>query len=427
MMSLRSEQIKKIFNEGGLTLAFCLLSVSILPVYIHYLPPLMLLWVLCWLWENKSGLKKDIVTDNKAAALFFLFVIFYLWQIAGLFFSDSLNTGVERLFKRLSFIVFPLVLFYPGSGIIKNIKLITRLFAICTFIYIIYCFGNAIHHSIIIENHRWIFNPHPVDYDYEYFFYSSRFSDPVHPSYLSMYIVLSILISLEALFDSSLKYLKKGFYLLLLITFLLVIYLLSSRAGMLSVIIIMPLYFLYKLFGRFPRWIIFLSFAVMILAFVKIAWTNNRLYYNTDGVTRTQPDEILKNDVRYNIWRSAVEVIKQHLIVGVGTGDATQELKKEFINQGYVEGYYDNLNAHNQFLELLLENGLIGLILFLAILGYILFLAIQQQNILMVLFVIMTIIFFLFETMLNRLNGVSFFSLFSFLLLYYPSQKNIKT
>jgi O-antigen ligase len=423
MMISRSEQIKKFFKEGGLTLAFCLLSVSILPVYIHYLPPLMLLWVLCWIWENKSVQKKDIITENKVAALFFLFVIFYLWQIAGLFFSDSLNDGVERLFKRLSFIVFPIVLFYPGSGITKNIKLITRLFALCTFIYIIYCFGNAIHNSLIIENHKWIFNPHPVDYDYENFFYGSRLSDPLHPSYLSMYIILSVLISLEALFDLSLKHLKKGFYLMILIMFLVVIYLLSSRAGMLSAIIVLPLYFLYRLFKKFPKWLIFLFLSVMILTFVKIAWTNERLYYNTDGVTRIQPDEILKKDVRYNIWRSAIGVIKQNLIFGVGTGDATKELKKEFQNRGYVDGFYDNLNAHNQFLELLLENGLIGLILFLVILGYMLFLAINQQNHLMVLFIIMTIIFFLFETMLNRLNGVSFFSLFSFLLLYYPSPK----
>jgi O-antigen ligase len=425
MMISRSEQIKKIFREGGLSLTFCLLSVSILPIYIHYLPPIMLLWVLCWIWENKSVLKKDIITDNKVVRLFFLFMIFYLWQVAGLFLSDSLNTGFERLFKRLSFVLFPLVLFYPGSGIIENIKLITRLFALCTFIYIIYCLGNAIHNSIIIENHSWIFNPHPVDYDYENFFYSSRLSDPVHPSYLSMNIVLSVLIILEALFDRSLKYLKKGFYLMMLITFLVVIYLLSSRAGMLSAIIVLPLYFLYRLFERFPKWLIFLSLAVMILIFLKIAWTNKRLYYNTDGVTRIQPDEILKNDVRYNIWRSAFGVIKQNLIFGVGTGDATQELKNEFQKRGFVDGFYDNLNAHNQFLEILLENGLIGLILFLAIIGYMLFLAINQQNHLMVFFIIITITFFFFETMLNRLAGVSFFSLFSFLLLYYPSQKKL--
>jgi len=85
----------------------------------------------------------------------------------GLIFAESLSTGFERLFKRLSFVLFPLVLFYPGARIIKNTDLIIRLFAICTFIYIVYCFANALHHSLTVQNHKWIFNSHPVEYDYE--------------------------------------------------------------------------------------------------------------------------------------------------------------------------------------------------------------------------------------------------------------------
>jgi len=318
-----------------------------------------------------------------------------------------------------------LVLFYPGDRIIKSIDQIIRLFAICTFIYIIYCFGNALHNSLIIENHKLLFNPHPADYSYENFFYGSRLSDPVHPSYLSMYIVISILVSFEAIFDISVKYFKKGSYLIMTITFLVVLYLLSSRAGMMSAIIVLPLYFLYKLSGRFPKWIIFLSFFIMILIFLKIAWTNDRLGYNTDGVTKIQPDEILRKDVRYNIWSSAVGVIKQNLVFGVGTGDASKKLQEEFISRGYVDGFYGNLNAHNQFLEILLENGLIGLILFMGILGYVSFIAINQQNLLLGLFIITTVIFFIFETMLNRLSGVSFFALFSFLLIYAKTKRQI--
>jgi O-antigen ligase len=425
MSILRSENIRRFIQNGGLTFICCLLSVTILPIYIHYLPPVMILWVLLWVYENKTGLKKDIIIGNKAAVLLILFIIFYLWQIAGLFFAESLNIGFERLFKRLSFIVFPLVLFYPGSRITNKIDLITRLFAISTFIFIIYCLGNALHNSLSIHDHMWTFNPHPADYNYESFFYGYRLSYPVHPSYLSMYILLSILISLEALFDNSLKHLKRGLYLTMIIVFLVILYLLSSRAGMFSAVVILPMYFLYKLFGRFPKWILLLSFLLMILIFLKIAWTNNRLSYNTDGITKTQPNEIIKRDVRYDIWRSAIGVIKDHFIIGVGTGDASKNLTEEFLKRGYVNGYYDNLNAHNQFLEILLENGLIGLILFLAILTYMAYIAITQQNLLLGLFIIATIIFFVFETMLNRLAGISFFALFSFLLIYSKTIRKI--
>jgi O-antigen ligase len=413
-----AEKIKNFIKNKELTFGCCILSVIILPVNVFYLPPVMILWGLSWLWENNFRIKQKMFLENKASVLFLLFVVFFLWQISGLLNADSIGIGFERIFKRLSFVFFPLVLFYPGKKIIRDIKWILVLFSTGTFIYMIYCLGNALHNSISILNGKFIFNPHPADYNYENFFIGFRLSAPLHPSYLSMYIVLSILISLESVIDSSHKLFKRGLWLVLILFFLLMLYLLSSRAGMLSAIIVLPAYLLYQLSLKFPKWIIYLSSIAIILIFLKIAWTNDKLYYEKDGITKSQPSEILKNDERYNIWRSAIGVIKHNLILGVGTGDATDELKKEFMRRGYVDGYYDNLNAHNQYIEILLENGIIGLALFLGILGYMIFIAISEQNLIYGLYILMMMIFFFFESNLNRLAGVAFFPLFSFLLIY---------
>lgn len=412
-------------RNGGFTFVFSLLTVVILPVYIHWLPPVIILWVLFWIVENKSGIKKDFIKDNKAAVLFFLFIIFYLWQISGLFLADSFNTGIERLFKRLSFLLFPLVLFYPGGRIVKNINLITRLFAICIFIYLVFCFGNALHNSLTIRDHHWIFNPNPLDYNYENYFYGARLSDPVHPSYLAMYLIMSILISSESLFDNSLSYFKKGLWMALIIVFIVALYLLSARAGIIAGIIIIPVYFLIKFFKRFPKWISLIILGSLAVILVVFAKKNERVNTSFEGITKDNIDETLKNDPRLLIWKSALGVVRNNLILGVGTGDASKELQQEFISRGYINGFYGNLNAHNQFLEILLENGLIGLILFMAILSYTAYIAINQQNILLGMFIITIIVFFLFETMLNRLGGVSFFALFSFLLIY--SSANTQT
>jgi len=414
----RSEILKNFFQNGGLTYCFCLLSVIILPFYIHYLPAVMIIWVLSWIIENKSGFKKDLMTNNKAAILFFLFMVFFLWQILGLFLAESLSTGFERLFKRLSFLLFPLVLFCPNSRIIKNINLIIKLFAICTFIYIVYCFGNALHHSLVIQNHNWIFNPHPSEYDYENYFYGARLSDPVHPSYLAMYIVISVLISFESLFDNSLTHFKKGLWTAMIFVFIMVIYLLSARAGILAAVIVFPVYFLFKFYARYPKWIAFFGLVTLAVILAVVAKKNERISSSIEGVSQQNFHETLKNDPRLLIWKSALGVIRKNLIFGVGTGDATKELKEEFISRGYVNGFYDNLNAHNQFLEILLENGLIGLILFSGILVYMVYIAINQHNLLLGMFLVTAVIFFIFETMLNRLAGVSFFALFSFLLIY---------
>jgi O-antigen ligase len=276
---------------------------------------------------------------------------------------------------------------------------------------------------VIIMSQKWIFNPHPLEYFYENYFYGARLSYLVHPTYLSMYIVISILISLETLFDSSVKFFRKVFWMSGIIVFLTVLYLLSSRAGILAAIIVIPLYFIFKYYKKSSKWIILVFLLIITVVFVKIAKTNSKVQSSIEGITNENFNETLKNDERLLIWKSAVGVIKQNMFLGVGTGDASVELKREFLKRGYVKGFYENLNAHNQFLEILLENGLIGLILFLSILGYMAYIAISRQNILSGLFLIMMIIFFMFETILNRLAGITFFPMFSFLLMHVRDTK----
>jgi O-antigen ligase len=410
--------LKEFIKNGGLSFVACLFCIVILPVYVHYLPPFMILWGLFWIVENRSEIGNRFIIRSKPATLFFIFVVFFLWQLTGLLFSDSINIGFERLFKRLSFLLFPLVLYYPGRKIIENIHLILRLFAICTFIYIVFCFGNALNNSLIILPHKWIFNPHPPEYEYENYFYGARLSYLVHPSYLAMYVVISVLISLESVFSSSVSFFRKLLWLLMILVFLTTLYLLSSRAGILAGIIIIPGYFLFKFYKKFSKWIILIVLVVLTGLFAVIAGTNQRVYLSITGISKADFNKTFEKDERLLIWKSAIGVIKKNIIMGVGTGDASEELKKEFKNRGYINGYYDNLNAHNQFLEILLENGLIGLILFLTILGYMSYIAISQRNILSGLFIIMMFVFFMFETVLNRLSGITFFAFLSFLLIH---------
>lgn len=424
MTRLRNDSIKEFFQNGGLVLAFCIVTVIILPVSIHYLPVIMTLWALAWIAENKSGLSKDLLFKKKSGILFLLFVLLFLWQALGLSYAESLGTGVERLFKRLSFIVFPLVLFYPGAAVKKNINLILRIFAFSTFLYVIICFGEALYHSLHILNGKWVFMPHPVEFDYENYFYGLRFSDPVHPSYLSMYIIISVLILFESIFYKSLSLVKKSGISFIILVFLVTLYLLSARAGMLAAIIVFPVYFLFKLYNHFPKWAVFGLIMTLAVVFVFFAVKNVRVSNSINNFSNQRIEETFKKDPRLQIWQSAMGVIKRNPILGVGTGDASSELKEEFATRKYFDGYYDNLNAHNQFLEIWLENGIIGLLIFTGIFFYMLFIAITQKNILLGLFIISTIIFFIFETMMNRLGGISFFSLFSFLLIYSKKENN---
>jgi O-antigen ligase len=217
-------------------------------------------------------------------------------------------------------------------------------------------------------------------------------------------------------------WIRRVTWLIILIVFFFALYFLSSRAGILAAIILFPVYLLYKLYKKVSKWIILGALTAIILAFIVIAGTNDRLSYTFEGISlKENLVKVFEKDVRCSIWKSAISVIKHNMVTGVGIGDASTELKKEFINQGYSYGYYNDLNAHNQYLEVLLENGLIGLVIFSCILGYMLFVSISEKNLIYGLFILMILIFFSFESVLNRLAGITFFSLFSFLLIHIKS------
>jgi O-antigen ligase len=417
-------KIKDLSDNGLLTYYACVSCIVVLPIYIHWLPPFMVLWVLLWFFQNRNDFNKISVSGNTRAVLFLLFLGLFVWQTGELLLANSLNAGFERIFKRLSFLLFPLVLFYPGIKIERSIDLILRIFALSVFVYLLYCFGNAFHSSLVYKDGKWIFNAYHELYTYESFFMGARLSAIVHPTYLSMYVLLSALISLDSLFEKSMVGPKRYLWIVSSFVFAIVIYLLSSRAGVIAAFIVLPLFCVIKFYGKMSKAIIIVVLVVAALGSVVMLKTNERLKYSLEELSSSGINGTFAKDTRYLIWKSAWGVIRSNLVLGVGTGNASEELKKEFKNRGYTEGYYDDLNAHNQFIEILLENGIIGLILFLSILGYLVYLAISDHNLMLGLFIIIIVVFFMFESVLNRLAGITFFPFFSFLLVHYKTQKD---
>jgi O-antigen ligase len=153
---------------------------------------------------------------------------------------------------------------------------------------------------------------------------------------------------------------------------------------------------------------------VVIFSFLN----NDRIKYYLPEANETSLVDKFMLDNRIPIWKSAIKTIKHNIVFGVGPGDASKELLKEYKNAGYTEMCYDNLNAHNQYLEVLLGTGLIGFLIFITILSYMVYLLILKRNLLFGVYILIILIFFLFESVLNRIAGVTFFSLFTFLLLY---------
>ena len=203
----------------------------VMPFHNKYLPPAGILLFIAWFFEYYPKLKELISPRSKYKTLFTIFILFYLWQIITIVYTSNAKMGWSNIFSRISLIVFPLIFFNPAYKLKINISRLLRIFAISTTAYIISCFGYALYRSLSINNGVISFYPHPLEYDWVNYFFGLDFTYSIHPSYLAMYVLLSVFISFESWYDSSLK-MKFRFGWIIIGVFLLIsVYFISSRAG----------------------------------------------------------------------------------------------------------------------------------------------------------------------------------------------------
>jgi O-antigen ligase len=406
--------------KGGFTYPITLLIMVILPIHYKYLPPFMVLLCLGWIFENYTGFGNVIRSHSKYILLLSSFFLLYFWQATSIIYTSDIKMGWSNVFGRLSLIIFPLTFFNPGERIRENRFKLLQIFAISTAFFALTCFGYALYRSLSFQNGNWLFNPHPEDAYWLNYFYGPDLTYSIHPSYLAMYVLISVFISFESYYDISLKKHYRIGWLILGVFLLVSVYFISSRAAILAAIIMIPLYSVNKIIKLKRSRLVWASVIIIMILLLPLIRRNDRVNNLFQGNSKEQKLDFRKRDERIIIWESAAEIIRRNLILGVGIGDVRTELVKQYDRIGEEKISKERLNAHNQFLEILVENGIIGFLIFLALLGLMVYLAVSDKNLLYGIFILMIFVFFMFETILYRLAGVAFFSLFSFILLKIP-------
>ncbi|MFN7604055.1 MAG: O-antigen ligase family protein [Bacteroidota bacterium] len=113
--------------------------------------------------------------------------------------------------------------------------------------------------------------------------------------------------------------------------------------------------------------------------------------------------------MRRAIWVCAIDVIKNDLWLGVGTGDGQDALQESYLNRNFVlAGKYNRFNAHNQYLQVAINFGLIGLLSWLGVLIWLLYH--QRRNWLLLTLITIFLFSMLTESMLETNKGVLTFS-----------------
>lgn len=266
--------------------------------------------------------------NNKSKLPDVIIFIFIIWSFSRTYFSGVIYHDFEVLQYQVSSII--LYFLISRLRINKREKQILSLAIVFSFVF-------SIIPGFIFQ---WITKQN-------YFRLSLNWANA---NYYASYLLVSISFIYYLLKSSKRK--RKNFYLIILILAIIFLLWTQSRGGLLTFFVVTFLYIVFKQKKVRKKWII-ISMILIILIFTGLFLAFKQI----------RPQTII---FRQRIYQSVTEYIKDFWIVGSGTGSFIHCFPKYRLPDYQLLGQEDIIShAHNEFLEIWTETGIVGLILFL--------------------------------------------------------------
>ena len=140
----------------------------------------------------------------------------------------------------------------------------------------------------------------------------------------------------------------------------------GTRGAWLAVAIVCAMLLIYYMFKRKRN----LAVSIIFIALISTVLVNNpKFMHRLDTIDDF--NKYQSNTERILIWQSAWNMFKDHPILGVGLGQYTENYQQKYISPQAKE---PNLtHAHNNFMQMLAENGIVGFAGFVIMFGYVIF------------------------------------------------------
>ncbi len=409
----------KIYFYLFLALAF------FIPVHDKFVPPIIILIGLNWILEFNFKEKSQLIKHERKRRDILAFGLLYLLYVTGVSYSSQLK-GQEGAFfdleVKMSLLIFPLLFSSIDFGPFRK-NFFNRVLGS-------FVIGSLFSGLLLIGFSSFEFFNGKGDWN---LFFYTKLSHWQHPSYFALYYAFSIAVILVRLignFEISRR--ERYFYFILILCFQLLIVILSSKAGILAVAIMYLVILLYlfvkKNLGISNRFwapvFLFISLSLLLIMFPQSYGRFVNAKSAVEHETSLPTDTKESSAARILVWKSAFEVIKANPVIGVGTGDVKQELRKVYKEKKIEGAYEDHLNAHNQFIQTTVALGVLGLLVL--VLGFLMptIYSFKRNSLLYLLFLVLAGFHFLVESMLERQAGVVFYAFFNSLLFYFAIEKD---
>ncbi len=366
-----------------------------LPMYMRINNLLLLLFFAFFLLEGAYLSKWNAIKKNYKL-IFPLFALFILAVIASLNHPD--HSVFKYLEKYWSFLAIPIVVIFSSEYQTKRgIKVFEGLMWGCVATLFI-CYGNVIYEMVVGKE--------PLHYFLRHRHLNHEFTEiaDTHPAYLGVFIVTS---TIYLLFESSLR---KTVKITVMVFFTLGLIQLASRLAIVSFGLITMIFLLSRI-RKYTKQILIGSGIALVCATLLFVSASSFL---KDRLITT---DSFGNDQRFSRNIVSWEIFKEYPVLGAGFGRKDALRKTKYDAYGFSIASEKKYNAHNQYLEYLSVNGIIGGITFIVLIFYLLNVSWKQRQ---KFFFLVLIVFFIAnstESMLVRIKGIEFFAITVSLLL----------
>ena len=356
--------------------------------------------------------------------VFISFFIFYLFQLAGWFYTSDEKQHLREMEIRTGMLVYPFFFCAVSNLDIRMHRRLMRLFSLSLAMVSVICLVYAL----------WQYSRLS---DGSVFFYHELVSlFHHHAVFFSFFLFYCIIYWLETGLKTEETTLQKKWIVLTALFFTAMIVLLSSK-----LVLVLLLLYLVFFVGRFfyldrKRWIlpVFISLIAVLIAL--IALTENPVKRRFTDITTGSGDlfrqetfspEIYFNGVQFRLltWRFTGEILDQKdaWLSGVSAGSAQHELDRRYtetrmyLGDGSGRGGFRGFDCHNVYLQTLLESGVVGLILILIACGFLLAQAFRRSNVHALIFLLALLVFGFSESVLSTQYALQLFLFFPLLAL----------
>ena len=349
--------------------------------------------------------KKTISQPTAPIAPVSLFAMFML-LVLGTTYTEHPDEAWNEIGIKLSFFIFPLLSFITPNYSNNQVSKLQDSFISGCFLFI----GITVVHSAY------------ETIQHQDFFYTSydRLSWYIHPTYAAQYQAINLYFLTVMGMREKYLFNRKFIHYLALIFVLIYIVLLSSKAGYIVALAVMGWLFIQAIRSRIS---VTKSFSVLVITASLFIFTILNLPSTSQRVENAIVDlqiakqrseennnsssEATSTQMRIVTWNASLSVLMDNPF-GTGTGDTQPALNTIYLKNSEEHPAKKNLNAHNQFLQVGAELGWPGILSLLICL-----LALWQAfggDYAIRLFVLLSALNFLFESMLEAQAGILFFS-----------------